>query len=305
MSFDAIKKVKVGDLDIAFREEGSGEPIVLIHGWPLSSLTWRKVVPGLSGERRCIAPDLLGVGESTCDPARDHSLATQAKLVEGFMDALGIEKATVIGHNSGGSIARNLAVANPERVSRLILANTEVPGHKPFFVRFLKGIARLPGSLAIIRMNFTSKALAKSPLGFGLCFSGLKSFDFDEFYQTLVAPNARSDASIRSTRKFLLDFDFDDVDACEARYGELKMPKYLIWGEDDKIFPLEQGWRLRDMLPEPTRFDMISGAGLFVLRRELTLEENMRFTCDLHGLRYCESATKIDELLETIPDPHS
>ncbi|MFQ5458876.1 MAG: alpha/beta fold hydrolase, partial [Myxococcota bacterium] len=48
------------------------------------------------------------------------------------------------------------------------------------------------------------------------------------------------------------------------RYGELKMPKYLIWGEDDKIFPLDQGWRLKEMLPAPTRFDMIAGAGLFV-----------------------------------------
>ena len=264
MSFDAIKKVKVGDAEIAFREEGSGEPIVFIHGWPLSSLTWRKVVPGLSGERRCIAPDLLGAGESTCDPARDHSLGTQARLVEGFMDALGIERATIIGHDSGGSIARNLAVAIPERVSRLVLANTEVPGHKPLFVRFLERLVKLPGSLGIIRMNMTSKGIAKSKLGFGLCFANLKTFDFDEFYRTMVAPNARSDASLRTTRKFLLDFDFADVDACEAKYGELKMPKYLLWGEDDKIFPLEQGWRLRDMLPEPTRFDMISGAGLFV-----------------------------------------
>lgn len=264
MSFDAIKKVRVGDVEIAFREEGSGEPLIFIHGWPLSSLTWRKVVPGFSGERRCIAPDLLGAGESTCDPARDHSFGAQAKLVEGFMDALAIEKATIIGHDSGGSIARSIAIAVPERVSRLVLANTEVPGHKPLFVRFLQRLARLPGSLGIIRMNFTSKGIAKSKLGFGLAFASLKTFDFDEFYETLVAPNARSDASLRSVRKFLLDFDFADVDACEARYDALKMPKYLLWGEDDRIFPLEQGWRLRDMLPEPTRFDMISGAGLFV-----------------------------------------
>lgn len=264
MSFDAIKKVKVGDAEIAFREEGSGEPLLFIHGWPLSSRTWRKVVPGLSGSRRCVALDLLGAGESTCDPARDHSLGAQAKIVEGFMDAVGLDKATVIGHDSGGSIARDLAVAIPDRTARLILANTEVPGHRPFFVTFLQAISKMPGATAIMRMTFGNRGLAKSPLGFGLCFANLKAFDFDEFYQTLVAPNARSKASLGTARKFLDDFDFADVDACEARYGELKMPKYLIWGEDDKIFPLDQGWRLKEMLPAPTRFDMIAGAGLFV-----------------------------------------
>ncbi len=264
MGFGALKKMKVGDLNVAFREEGSGEPILLIHGWPLSSITWRKVVPTLSATTRCIAPDLLGAGETLGDPAGDHGLPVQAKIVEGFMDALGLSRATVIGHDSGGTVARMVAIANPDRVPRLVLADTEVPGHQPALVRMLKAMLALPGSMTLFAAMTRSKALAKSPLGFGTSFSNLKTFDFDEFFRVTLAPLGRSDQAMKSTLKFLKDFRFEDVDATQASYGLLTMPKYLLWGEDDKIFPLEQGWRFRDMLPEPVRFDMLPGAGLLI-----------------------------------------
>lgn len=264
MSFETVKRIKAGDLDVAYREEGSGDPIVLVHGWPLSSLTWRKVVPGLSSDARCIALDLLGAGESLGDPERDHSLGAQSKLVEAFADALGLERFTLVGHDSGGSIARGFAVANPGRVPRLVLADTEVPGHRPFFVTFLQRLEKLPGASLLMRSTFRSRGLARSPLGFGLCFGNLKKYDFEEFFRTLIVPNARSDQALRSTMKFMHDFDFDEVDSGQALYSELKMPKYVMWGEEDKIFPLEQAWRLLGMLPEPTRFDMFARAGLFV-----------------------------------------
>jgi len=264
MGFDAVKKVKVGDLQVAFREEGSGEPMLFIHGWPLSSLTWRKVVPRLSASARCVAPDLLGAGETLGDPAQDHSFPVQAKIVEGFMDAIGLSKATVIGHDSGGTVARMLAIANPGRVSRLVLADTEVPGHKPTLVRLLKAMLGLPGSMALFAAMTRSKGLAKSPLGFGTSFSDPKAFDFDEFFRVTLAPLGRSEQAMRSTLKFLKDFRFEDVDATQVSYGALTMPKYVMWGEDDRIFPLEQGWRLRDMLPEPVRFDMFPNAGLLI-----------------------------------------
>ncbi len=264
MSFDVIKKAKVGDLEIAYHEEGSGEPLLFVHGWPLSSLTWRKVVPELARERRCIALDLLGAGESTIDPERDHSFPAQAEVVAGFMDALDLQKATLLAHDSGGSIARLYAVAHPERVSRLVLADTEVPERRSFFVNFLKAITGMPGAKGVMRMTLSSRALAKSPLGFGLCFSHLKNFDFDEFFRVLVAPNAATDAKLRATLRFIRDFAWKDVDEPAAKYAELKMPKYVLWGEDDKIFSLEQGWRLRELLPPPTRFDIIAGCGLFI-----------------------------------------
>jgi pimeloyl-ACP methyl ester carboxylesterase len=131
-------------------------------------------------------------------------------------------------------------------------------------VVLLQRLVRLPGATALVRNILGSRGLARSKLGFGLCFANLADFDFDEFFQTLVAPNARSEQAVAASRKFLLDFDFAEVDSARALYDELQMPTYVLWGEEDRIFPLEQGWRLQEMLPEPKRFDMIPGAGLFV-----------------------------------------
>ncbi|MGI9591397.1 MAG: alpha/beta fold hydrolase [Myxococcota bacterium] len=271
MSFEQVHRVKVGDLEVAFREAGDAqaggrEPIVFVHGWPLSSLTWRKVIPALASAApaRCLALDLLGAGESPLEPERDHGLAAQAELVRGFLDALGLERVTLVGHDSGGSIARDVAVAAPERVSRLVLADTEVPGHKPPFVALLSLAARVPGSRSLLARTFGSQTLARSPAGFGLCFADTGAFDFGEFHAALVAPNARSEAASRCAHKFLLDFDFGEVDALASRYPALTMPKLLIWGDRDRFFPLAQGRRLCEMLPEPRQLEVVPGAGLFV-----------------------------------------
>jgi pimeloyl-ACP methyl ester carboxylesterase len=264
MGFQDVRRIKVGELELAFREEGSGEPLVLVHGWPLSSLTWRKVVPGLAGRARCIAVDLLGAGESAWDGRASLDLESHGRRLAGLLDALGIERASVIGHDSGGSVARSLAVAHPERVSRLVLADTEVPGHRPLFVVALSLAVRLPGSQALLARTLRSESLARSPLGLGLAFADLGGFDFREFHAACVAPAVHSEAAARACLRFAREFDFGDVDRLRSRYERLTMPKCLIWGERDRFFPLAQGRRLLEMLPGPKRFETVAGTGLFV-----------------------------------------
>lgn len=90
MSFETVRHLKVDGLEIAYREAGSGDPVVFVHGWPLSSLTWRKVVPGLADRFRCIALDLLGAGESLAPAGHALGLSAQAELLGGFLGALGL-----------------------------------------------------------------------------------------------------------------------------------------------------------------------------------------------------------------------
>jgi len=260
MSFERVQQIKVGDLEIAFREEGAGEPLVLVHGWPLSSLTWRKVVPPLAASHRCIALDLPGAGQSTAKPSQALGIGAQGKILGSFLNAIGLECATLVGHDSGGSVVRSFAVAHSERVMRMVLADTEVPGHHPAFVTLLNLAARLPGADRLLGLTFGSRTLSR--LGFGSCFAELGSFDFEEFHAKIVAPNARTDATRAACRKFLLDFDLTEVDKVGALYGCLTMPKCVLWGEKDRFFPVAVGRRLAGMLPEPKRFEVISNAGL-------------------------------------------
>ncbi len=222
------------------------------------------MVPGLAAHGRCLALDLAGAGETRVEPERDLGLGAQARLVCGFVDALGLERVSLIGHDSGGSIARGAALAAPERIEALVLADTEVPGHRPWFVVALQRIAALPGARGLLGPVLGSAGLARSPFGFGLCFGDLRHFDFAEFHRTVVAPAASSEAAKRSTMRFLEDFDFAEIDASRTDYGRLTMPKLLLWGEGDRIFPPSQGRRLADMLPEPVRLETIRTAGLLV-----------------------------------------
>ena len=66
--------VKVGKADVAYYEEGNGEPLLLLHGCPFSSYIWRKVIPRLSSHYRCLAPDLLGLGDTETPEGADWSL---------------------------------------------------------------------------------------------------------------------------------------------------------------------------------------------------------------------------------------
>lgn len=264
MAFDRIRRIRVDEHEIAYREQGDGPPLVLVHGWPLSSATWRKVVPALAASHRCIAPDLLGAGESRARAGDSLSLGEQARVVLGVADALGLDRFALAGHDSGGSVARAAAVAAPGRVTELVLADTEVPGHRPWLVVALQRIARLPGAAAMLGRSLGSPRLARSPIGFGPAFADLARFDFDEFHRAVLAPLARTPGAAADCHRFLLDFDFDEIDGLRPRYEALRMPALLVWGERDRFFPVAEGRRLATMLPGSVRFEVVPGAGLLV-----------------------------------------
>src|SRR3972149_9789420 len=99
-AFSRAKKfVEVGDYRVAYYEEGDGDPLLLLHGCPFSSFIWRKVIPLLSGEYRCLAPDLLGLGDTEAPAAADWSLPAQAGMIIGFLDALGLQAVNIVGHD--------------------------------------------------------------------------------------------------------------------------------------------------------------------------------------------------------------
>src|SRR2546425_8601878 len=128
MTFSDVLKVDLGEARVAYRDTGSGEPLLLVHGYPLSGQTWRKVVPLLTASYRCIAVDLLGAGETVVTPDADLSIAAQARMLGGLLDALQLSTVTLVAHDSGAVIARLLAASEPHRVHRLIVSDTEVPG---------------------------------------------------------------------------------------------------------------------------------------------------------------------------------
>lgn len=113
MPFQEVRTVDLPQGRIAYRDSGSGEPLLFVHGWPLSSLTWRKVVPALEREFRCIAVDLMGAGETVAKLDGDFSMPAQARMLAAFLNSLGLRSVTLIAHDSGATIGRFPGEASP------------------------------------------------------------------------------------------------------------------------------------------------------------------------------------------------
>src|SRR5918994_6343008 len=123
--------IPVGEARVAYHDRGAGEPLLLIHGCPFSSYVWRKVIPGLSDRFRCLAPDLLGLGDTETPSDADWSLRAQSGMIIGFLNALGVECAHVVGHDHGGAVAQLLAAEHPDRIDRLVISNAEAYDNWP------------------------------------------------------------------------------------------------------------------------------------------------------------------------------
>lgn len=129
--FDPRKKKKAEVLgsEMAYVEHGSGDPIVLLHGNPTSSYLWRDVIPELSNLGRCIAPDLIGMGDSAridSGPGA-YSFDTHANYIEALFEVLGIhDSVTLVGHDWGGPLLFEWGRKNPGAVKGVVYMETIV-----------------------------------------------------------------------------------------------------------------------------------------------------------------------------------
>src|SRR5829696_10448502 len=121
----AVKEqnVEIDGLPIRYLSAGEGLPMVLLHGAGDSSLDWRWVIPDLAATHRVYAPDLPGSPDSA-RPAAAYSPAFFERFAVGFLNALGIGRATFVGNSLGGLIALRLALSEPARVTALVLVDS-------------------------------------------------------------------------------------------------------------------------------------------------------------------------------------
>ena len=123
------RRAAARDIEIHYVEGGSGEPVVLVPGWPQSWYAWRHVMPALADRYRVIAIDPPGLGESGRPGAYDT--ATLAAYVAAFLDTLGLDRIDFVGHDVGAWIGYAFAARHANRVRRLALIDAAIPGIAP------------------------------------------------------------------------------------------------------------------------------------------------------------------------------
>src|SRR5262245_42062063 len=110
---------------VTYIDGGSGPPVLLLHGCAFSSHIWGRLITDLCGHFRCIAPDLLGLGDTETKRDRDWALPAQAAMIAELLDRLALRSVHVVGHDHGGAVAQLLAAEHPQVIDRLVLVNVE------------------------------------------------------------------------------------------------------------------------------------------------------------------------------------
>ncbi|NRD52088.1 MULTISPECIES: haloalkane dehalogenase [Corallococcus] len=118
-----VHQVQVLDSFISYREAGTGSPIVFLHGNPTSSHVWRNVIPPLAGRGRCLAPDLIGMGDSG-KPDIPYRFADHARYLDAWFDALDLRDVVLVGYDWGGVLALDWARRHPDRVRGVAVFET-------------------------------------------------------------------------------------------------------------------------------------------------------------------------------------
>jgi pimeloyl-ACP methyl ester carboxylesterase len=243
------REVRVPSGTIVYRERGEGDPVVFVHGFLVDSTLWRKVVPLVAQDARCIAPDWpFGSHRRALNADADLTTAGLARNVVDFLDALGIERATLVGNDSGGARSQVVATTYPDRVSRLVLTNCDAfDNFPPKFFRYLNVVARVPGGIGAMAQSMRLPGAARSPIAFGLLSKQRIPGDVLKGWTTPVV----ADAGVRrDVKKFLNGLDHNATLDAAAKLGSFDRPALLAWAVEDRMFPFEHAERLGAILPD-------------------------------------------------------
>ena len=252
----------VGVASVRWRRDGQGPAIVFLHGFPLSGRTWDAVIERLRDRFTCYTLDLIGLGESHSADPGDYSSPGQAGAFEGALAQLGVASYALVGNDTGGWLARELALRAGARVSHLVLTNTEIPGHRPPWIPLYQTLAHVPGYGALIQQVLKWRAFRRSPLAFGGCFFDLAHLDGD-FHARFVEPLITSKQRIDGAMEFLRQMKFVRLDEFRTLHARLAMPTLFIWGADDPTFPEPRAREMAGQFPHVAGFHSVPDAKLF------------------------------------------
>lgn len=239
-------------------DEGSGPPVLLIHGTPTWSYEYRHVISALRGAHRCIAPDHLGFGRSDRPATFAYTPEAHAGALLEFVDRLGLDRYTLVVHDFGGPIALPLALAPDSRVARVVLMNTWAwpLDDDPKMARGARLIGGGAGrwlykyANASLRLIMPSAYGDRKKLTRAIHRAYLDVFRDREARVLVLHALARSLLASRAHYQSLLD-----------RIGALgRLPVLIIWGMRDSAFQPYQLERWQALLPE-AQVARIDGAG--------------------------------------------
>jgi pimeloyl-ACP methyl ester carboxylesterase len=267
----SVSTVRLGAAQIAYREFGSGRPIVFVHGVLVNGNLWRDVVPLLAGGFRCIVPDWplgshgipitgLRAAEGALRPGGDLSPPGIARLVAGFLEALALEDVVLVASDTGGAIAQLVVTAYPDRIGALVLTNCDAfENFFPPAFRALTWCARIPGFVDALVFAMRWTALQRL-----VCATVSHRRPTPELLHSYFGRLCADAAVRRDLREVLASVHRRYTLEAARHFAAFTKPVGIAWGEDDRVFfPMRYAERLRDAFPS-ARLRTFAGAMTFV-----------------------------------------
>ncbi|TPG27405.1 alpha/beta fold hydrolase [Mycobacterium hodleri] len=280
---------------VAYRDEGSGEVLLLIHGMAGSSDAWRELIPRLAKNYRVVAPDLLGHGQSV-KPRGDYSLGAFAVSLRDLLDELGIAQATIVGHSLGGGVAMQFLYQHPDYCERLILISSGGLGSD---VGWILRLLSAPGAEFVLPIIAPSPVLkAGNKIGSWFTSSGMRNPRATEIWRAYSSFSDRPtrDAFLRTLRS-VVDYRGQAVSALNRLHVRAELPTLAIWGEDDEIIPVEHGHAAMAARPGG-RLEVLPGVGHFA---HVEAPNEVSEIID-DFMRTTKHDTGVDIVLDSAPD---
>ena len=253
--------VKVDDVTFSVRTVGEGEDIVFVHGFFVSGYTWRKVVSELSKDYKCHIIDMPGFGETKWEKQANLGFTAQAERLGKLLTRMDLDDLTVVAQDTGASISRLVAVNNPSLIKNLILINTEIPNHRPPFIPMHQILARLPLANYVFRGLLKVGFVVRSPLLINQFYSD-KSLLKDPEYIRKYLDDLKNYHAMAGFLKYLIGIEWDVVDGFKENHRKIQANVMMIWGEDDKTFPVQLAKNMCEQFDKEVSFNPVSHASL-------------------------------------------
>ena len=235
--------------EVALRSVGHGPDVLFVHGWPVSGATFRTLLPHLVDHVTCHVIDLPGAGSSRFTADTPLTLDQHIRSVRRVVDLMELDDVAVVGHDSGGMIARH-ALAGDPRVRAMGLVNTEQPHGMSWRFKSFLSVRHVPGIGRSLGWVMGQHRLRRNPFVLGDAFADADLLDgeFDEFFlRPIHDSRERQHAAVRLLRSF----DARYVRELPDIHRRINVPVQLVWGDQDPFFPVE--WARRWSTPSRTR----------------------------------------------------
>jgi non-heme chloroperoxidase len=216
---------------IHFAESGDvqGEPILFLHGWPDSWFSFSRVIPLLPDRLHAFALDQRGFGDSD-KPHAGYRIEDFAADAAAFLDAVSVERATIVGHSFGSFVARSLALAHPERVARLVLIGAAVSAAAPVVKKVQEAVQDLPDAVPREFARHFQESTVFQPVP-------------EAFFERLVSESLKLPGRLwREVVEGLVAYDDWE------QLARMTTPTLVLWGEEDALFPRADQLRLIDAI---------------------------------------------------------